>query len=343
MHQCIEAGALQALDKLINSVSTWQRFETNVLPTNDRLPVFCEELSQRVALEVTAKSGEPFKGAINRLRVGALGVARIKASPSSFLRNHQLLADGGDTIFAVLCLKGAMHSTQSKDTVQISCGQGFICDSAELGGMVLDANSEYWSVAVPRSGLVESIRYTDGLGGRILCNRGGVLPLLNSYLSALDHLLQANSEEAGTLFSKHIIDLISYAMGAEDDVLRMIKRRGLRAARLNRLLDEMENNLDSPALTASLIGKRLGFSARYVHLLLEDTGMSFSAYILQRRLYRVAQMIQDPANDGIKIAEIAYSVGFADISYFNRSFRRQYGDTPTGYRTHTMIKTVTQE
>lgn len=333
-----QGGGLQALNKLTNNASTWQHFETNVLPTNDRLPVFCEELSQRVALEVTARSGEPFKGAINRLRVGALGVARINSSPASFLRNNQLLADGGDSLFAVLCLKGAMHSTQSKHMTQMGCRQGFICDSAELGGMVLDMHSEYWSVAIPRTCLAEGVRRVDGLGGHILSNRGGVLPLLNSYLNALDHLLQADPEGAGALFSTHIIDLISFAVGAEDEVLRIISRRGLRAARLNRLLNEMENNFDNPALTASLIGRRLGFSARYVHLLLEDTGLSFSEYILQRRLYRAAQMIQDPANDGIKIADVAYGVGFADISYFNRSFRRQYGDTPTGYRTHGAIE-----
>ncbi len=32
--------------------------------------------------------------------------------------------------------------------------------------------------------------------------------------------------------------------------------------------------------------------------------------------------------------EIAFTLGFRDASYFNRFFKRETGDTPTGYRSH---------
>jgi AraC-like DNA-binding protein len=35
---------------------------------------------------------------------------------------------------------------------------------------------------------------------------------------------------------------------------------------------------------------------------------------------------------GRPISAIAYDVGFRDLSYFNRTFRRRYGTTPTDAR-----------
>ena len=41
-------------------------------------------------------------------------------------------------------------------------------------------------------------------------------------------------------------------------------------------------------------------------------------------------MLRNPDNRSIKIGEIATRTGFGDISHFNRSFRRTFGDTPFG-------------
>ena len=52
----------------------------------------------------------------------------------------------------------------------------------------------------------------------------------------------------------------------------------------------------------------------------------------ERRLDRAAAMLRDPDCAHLKIGEIAAQAGFADISHFNRSFRRMFGDTPLGVR-----------
>jgi AraC-like DNA-binding protein len=45
-----------------------------------------------------------------------------------------------------------------------------------------------------------------------------------------------------------------------------------------------------------------------------------------------AAILRDPGQWGRKIADIAFQVGFADLSIFNRNFRRKYGATPTDIR-----------
>jgi AraC-like DNA-binding protein len=77
---------------------------------------------------------------------------------------------------------------------------------------------------------------------------------------------------------------------------------------------------------------RSGITPRYVHLVLEETGKSFTHHVLEQRLEKVAAMLRGPQWRARKIADIASEAGFTDLSYFNRTFRRHYGATPSDIR-----------
>jgi AraC-like DNA-binding protein len=69
-----------------------------------------------------------------------------------------------------------------------------------------------------------------------------------------------------------------------------------------------------------------------VHLLLEETGKSFTRHLLERRLASAAALLCDAAWRHRRIADVAVEAGFTDLSYFNRAFRRHYGATPSDIR-----------
>jgi AraC-like DNA-binding protein len=103
----------------------------------------------------------------------------------------------------------------------------------------------------------------------------------------------------------------------------------VRAVRRSVILHEIERRSDDPGLSAATIATHLGITARYVHLLLEETGKSFTHHVLGRRLEKAAALLRDPRWRSCKIADIAAEAGFTDLSYFNRSFRRHFGATPS--------------
>jgi AraC-like DNA-binding protein len=43
-------------------------------------------------------------------------------------------------------------------------------------------------------------------------------------------------------------------------------------------------------------------------------------------------MLVDPRYSDRSISAVAYEAGFGDLSYFNRTFRRRYGGTPSDIR-----------
>jgi AraC-like DNA-binding protein len=82
-------------------------------------------------------------------------------------------------------------------------------------------------------------------------------------------------------------------------------------------------SMADPALDATMVAARLGITVRYVHHLLEPTGRSFSEHLLDKRLARVVELLREAGQRHRKIADIAFKVGFKDLSYFNRMFRRK--------------------
>ncbi|WP_371866077.1 helix-turn-helix domain-containing protein [Duganella radicis] len=61
-----------------------------------------------------------------------------------------------------------------------------------------------------------------------------------------------------------------------------------------------------------------------------ELGMTFSAYLNKLRLTEAARLLAD--SNTATVAEIAYSVGYANVSYFNKLFKDEYGCTPKAFR-----------
>ncbi|WBS01203.1 AraC family transcriptional regulator [Pseudoduganella sp. SL102] len=66
-------------------------------------------------------------------------------------------------------------------------------------------------------------------------------------------------------------------------------------------------------------------------ILKAELGFTFTAYLNKLRLTEAARLLSE--NDALAVAEIAYSVGYANVSYFNKLFKEEYGCTPKAFRT----------
>ena len=65
-------------------------------------------------------------------------------------------------------------------------------------------------------------------------------------------------------------------------------------------------------------------------VLKSELGMTFTSYLNKLRLTEAARLLA--LNSSAAIAEIAYSVGYGNVSYFNKLFKEEYGCTPKAFR-----------
>ena len=86
----------------------------------------------------------------------------------------------------------------------------------------------------------------------------------------------------------------------------------------------------SRVFSAQKLAAAAGLSERYVNELLYEAGASCTTRLLELRLRKAADLL---AHSGERrISDIAFGCGFNDLSYFNRCFRRRFGQTPTAAR-----------
>ncbi len=106
----------------------------------------------------------------------------------------------------------------------------------------------------------------------------------------------------------------------------------MRAARLAAIKQDILSNIFDPRLSVAAVAERQGLTPRYIHMLFEDEGVSFTEYVVNLRLANARRLLSDPRFLQQSISTIALRVGFGDLSYFNRTFRRRYGTTPSDVR-----------
>jgi AraC-like DNA-binding protein len=105
------------------------------------------------------------------------------------------------------------------------------------------------------------------------------------------------------------------------------------ALRVDRTLARIAERLADPRLDASTLARAEGISRRRLdELFVRFIGSPVAACITERRLLRAAELLRDAAQGKLSVAMIALRVGFADASYFSRSFKLRFGTVPRAWR-----------
>ena len=87
-----------------------------------------------------------------------------------------------------------------------------------------------------------------------------------------------------------------------------------------------DTNLDMDGVVSAAGVNR----AQVNEVLKTELGLTFTSYLNKLRLTEAARLLAEAS--GAAIAEIAYSVGYGNVSYFNRLFKEEYGCTPKAFR-----------
>ncbi len=131
----------------------------------------------------------------------------------------------------------------------------------------------------------------------------------------------------------HAVRLVTaFACWCDGDLVVHICRRGLAVARLIAIKADVDMNLVHGDVSLSAVATRHGLSFRSVQRLFEREALTFTGFVLGRRLAYAYWLLVGTKTDDRTICDAAFGAGFNDLSYFNRTFRRRYGVTPSEVR-----------
>lgn len=159
-------------------------------------------------------------------------------------------------------------------------------------------------------------RYIDALVVILLSSAGAFAVLFfRAYTRALTASLDAKMKKDLPLVAYRQLTLEPYKDKEKATVLRFIAT------------NYTDAELDLEGVVAGTGTNRNKIN----EVLKTELGMTFTSYLNKLRLTEAARLLTE--NSAAAVAEIAYSVGYGNVSYFNKLFKEEYGCTPKTFRT----------
>lgn len=308
------------------------KISTDAFPTHRRLAMWREIYGRNITnVDIETIDDTPFHASVTFQGLPGVGLASGSRSPAHYHITRQHLADLRDGFAISVLMSGAATTRQLGREIVGRPGSASIISGTDPSINTMHSFGSFITFALPRPEVAALVRDLDATYARQLPAENGALRLLIRYVQTLHANGPLDTTLAKTAAS-HIIDLVALAIGATGDAAHEAKQRGVASARLQAIKTDIRNGLGDHALSPAIVAARHGVTPRYVHKLFERDGTSFSEFVLARRLERALEMLKDPHFSGHTISTIAFDCGFSDLSYFNRTFRRAYGGTPSDIR-----------
>jgi AraC-like DNA-binding protein len=307
------------------------RISSDDLPEHGRLEYIREVYGRAIIKhDIEPFPGSPFRWHASLRAMPGLGLAAMACSKLSARRTSAQV--DGDYVVLNITLAGGRVLRQIGREAVVTAGAAVLSSGADPGVCEVHADSRCFSIRVPREVLAPMVADLDSALVRTIPAGSAPLSLLARYIDLLQSTDALADPQTRNLVVRHVHDLVALTLGAAREAAATAHGRGLRAARLRAVKADIAANLGSGRLSLAAVARRQGISPSYVRKLFESEGTSFTDFVLSERLAQAHRALRDPRCAGRPVSDVAFAAGFGDLSYFNRAFRRRFGDTPSGIR-----------
>ncbi len=311
-------------------------FSTDDIPARDRVPLWREEFARGVVRMDVEPLGEDAFRSVSEIRLFPdLKMWSCFVTAAEVRRTRSLAANGDDSLVLAIIRSGRTVVSQKGKDIALSQGSAVLWSSEAAGVFHNPGLMDIVTLAFPRTILKRIVTDIDKVLLRTIPASTEALRLLCRYTDMLRNDPAVMESALGGVASSHVQDLAALALGATRDGADRAGRGGLRAARLDAIKSDIMSDISAPDLNVRSIAARHGISPRYIRALFETEDTSFTDFVREQRLMKAYRSLGSVAFAGRSISTIAFDCGFGDLSYFNHSFRRRFGATPSDIRGQT--------
>jgi AraC-like DNA-binding protein len=243
--------------------------------------------------------------------------------------------EGGENfedVGLVVNLNGPHLLTQRGQDIVLGDGEATLVSMSEPFISVQRPPGRFVTLRCPRPRLAALLRGSHDRFFHRISPAAAPLRLLTQYSMIVRNEQSASDRALQHVMAAHLYDLMALTLGATKEAGEIAQDRGLRAARLSAIKQDIAKNLERADLSVVELAGRHCCTPRFVQRLFEHEGTTFTEYVLAQRLAPAHLMLTDPRRGGEKIINVAYDCGFGDLSWFSRAFRRRYGMAPSDLR-----------
>jgi len=250
---------------------------------------------------------------------------------SIFCRHEEHhLDETTDELILVRQTRGHMVIQQGDRTVSLDPGEMTLVEPRVPYHARLGPGTSLLVTKFPRRNLIERVGRFDRFVAHKLTAEFGQTGLLSDFLRVLPAHTEALSATAAQV-SHQLLDLLAAALWklGGDEIPRVASSRTLLRMQLRAVI---ERSVEDHTIDANAIAKSVGIGLRYANAILSEDDTSVGRLLQARRLEHCRRALADPLKMHRNISDIAYSLGFTDMTHVGRRFRQAFGMLPSDYR-----------
>ena len=274
--------------------------------------------------------GDGVLGAAKRIDVCGMEFAHVSNDLDCVRRDwDDIRKDAQEHLFLIVQIEGSCGLEHSGQQNVLDVGECILVDSTRpttfyFGGRF----SNHLSLHLPRQLMYSDSRIHFDVARKLFASDPMAL-MLQALIAKI--MMTAESDSA----SAHLRQLMftatrqAFHSSRESEPLHALHDSATKRLQMVDLL--IERHLTDNDLSARWLATRLGISIRTLQQDFQGMGVTCTTVIRDKRLRLAKEKIEQlkEHRTGGTIAEVAYSAGFNDISYFNRSFKELFDCSPT--------------
>lgn len=252
-------------------------------------------------------------------------IARSVLSPGLLFRDRKMIRDGDDNVSLVVSLGCALSISHRKSEACLARNEAILLQADAPGSAGTRQQFAVLEVSIAQREFEARNTRPDDMLMNVINRNSQPLALLLRYIRALVKTELPSAARARQLVSNHLIDLVTLA--ATEPSLGESQIDCVVAARRASILAYIASHFRDPKLSGSSLAVKLGISQRYLQRLLEATGKTFTEHVNELRLDRAFSLLVAMGTKK-RVSDIAFDVGYSDLTTFYTHFKSRFGDTP---------------
>ncbi len=268
---------------------------------------------------------------VRSVQIGRLAIEIVEAEQTLTCSRDRLASVNDPAYLLVIPLEAPLRFTQGgragivgPDEYLLLSQKAFYQLSSEPGHMLL-------LLRLPAADLRGRLASVDDHVSRRFAPNEHMSRLLVDLLRGVTDIFKEGTPPNPEALATEIVSFVVLTLGAEDRGAVIDVRNGRYHLR-RRIFDFIDNNLGDQDLSPKKIAASSHISLSYLYSLFNDDATTVGQFIQSKRLQRAYEILVADARGHRTVSEIAYEVGFKNVSHFSRSFSRRFSIAPRDVR-----------
>jgi AraC-like DNA-binding protein len=269
--------------------------------------------------------------ASQQARIGRLDLEFIRPD-RSLARNWERVSNVHDASYLlVFPLVGGVTFSQDGRTGLARSGEYVLLSELAFYELSPDKNTRLLMMRIPAAELRgRLVSIEDHVSRRFKPNEQMTHLLVGMIRSVAELFINSPPPNPQALATE-IVSFIALTIGSEDRGAATDVRNARYHLR-RRIVDFIETHLSDQSLSPKKIAASSRISLSYLYSLFNDNETTVSQFVQTKRLQRAYEILVADPKGHRTVSEVAYEVGFKNVSHFSRCFSRHFSVAPRDAR-----------